>query len=77
MGKKDYDNFYYMDNERSRKKLKKEKNIPCVRLVVHKSDSIEPGKLFIATCKGATIGREVGILEKYTLLEISRCVVTV
>lgn len=59
--KKDYDNFYYLDDERSKKKLKKEKNIPCIRLVVLKSDSIELGKLFIATCKGATIGREVRI----------------
>ena len=61
--RKDYDNFYYLDDEKSRKKLKKEKNIPCIRLVVHKSDSIEPGKLFIATCKGATIGREVCIIK--------------
>ena len=47
--KKDYDRFYYLDDAKSKKKLKREKNIPCIRLVVHKSDSIELGKLFIAT----------------------------
>ena len=60
--KKDYENYYYPDDEKSEKKFKRELKIPCVRLVVHatdsKSDSVQVGTLFLVTCKGGTIGRE-------------------
>ena len=57
---KDYENFYYLNDKRSKKRRKREMRIPCIRLVVQSSqcDTVSVGTLFIVTCKGASIGRE-------------------